>query len=182
MITEAALSDGTPALIWPLLPTDREALREGYEHLSSRTRDSRFLAGVPHLTEGLLHHLVDDVDGIDHVALVLVVIDEDHRGEPAGVGRIIRYPDQPDAADLAVTVIDRWQGRGVARALLAELVRVRPVGVTRIVTSIAADNAASLAMVHSLGPCVLTPAGGNCLDVEVQLESVGAPDEVLPGT
>ncbi|GAB2862469.1 GNAT family N-acetyltransferase [Nocardioides pacificus] len=180
MIAEAVLSDGTPALILPLLPTDREALREGYEHLSARTRDSRFLSGVPHLTEGLLHHLVDEVDGIDHIALALVALDSHHHGDPVGVGRIIRYADQPDAADLAVTVIDEWQGRGVARALLAELLRARPVGVTRIVTSIAADNAASIAMVRSLGPCTLTPVGGNCLEVEVQL--VPEDDRVLPGT
>ena len=93
------LKNGDRALIWELLPTDREAVREGYERLSEETRFHRFLAAVPHLTDTMLDHLVDDVDGIDHVALVLLVLDEDGNGIPAGVARMIRYADDRAAAD-----------------------------------------------------------------------------------
>jgi RimJ/RimL family protein N-acetyltransferase len=175
LIAEARLRDGTLALIWELLPGDREALRAGYEQLSEETRYHRFLTGVPHLTPALLDHLVDEVDGVNHVALVLVVVDDEGVGVPAGVGRIIRYPDRPDAADLAVTVIDEWQGRGVATALVAELIRRRPQGVTRIATTIAADNAPSLALMRRIGPTVVTPSDSPRLDVEVDLE--GCPDQ-----
>jgi GNAT superfamily N-acetyltransferase len=170
LITEARLRDGTRAQIWELLPSDREAVREGYEHLSEETRYHRFLAAVPHLTPALLDHLVGEVDGIDHIALVLVVLDDEGNGTPAGVGRIIRYQDRPTAADLAVTTLDEWQGRGVASALVAELVRRRPVGVTQIVTTIAADNAPSLALVHQLGRLTTTTVDANRLDVVVDLE------------
>ena len=105
----------------------------------------------------MLDHLVDEVDGVDHVALVLVVIGDDHKGVPVGLARMIRYADDPTAADVAVTVVDEWQGRGVATALLAELVRERPEGVTHIVTTVAADNAASLAMLARLGTVASTP-------------------------
>ena len=117
----------------------------------------------------MLHHLVDDVDGVDHVALALVVLDEHNVGTPVGVARMIRYTDRPTEADLAVTVLDDWQGHGVATALLSELMRERPVGVTRIVTTVAADNAASLAMLRRLGPTTATPAGIDRLDVVVDL-------------
>jgi RimJ/RimL family protein N-acetyltransferase len=180
LIAEARLSDGTFAFIWPLLPSDREAIREGYEHLSAESREHRFLADVPHLTETLLEHLVDEVDGVDHVALALVAVDEQHVGSGVGVARIIRYPSDPSAADLAVTVEDAWQGRGVATALLTELLRRRPAGVTRIVTTVAADNAASLAMLRRLGPTSVTSGGGNRLDVVVDLPPEG-PD-ARPGT
>jgi RimJ/RimL family protein N-acetyltransferase len=183
VFAEAFLKDGTRALIWELLPIDREAVREGYEHLSEETRFHRFLAAVPHLTDTMLDHLVDEVDGVDHVALVLLVLDEEDNGIPAGVARIIRYSDQPDAADVAVTVVDEWQRRGVANALLAELMRRRPVGVTRLVTTVTADNAASLAMLRRLGQAVAEPAGPNRLDVVVELpdlETVVTPeDEIL---
>ena len=171
MITETRLADGSRALIMPLLPMDREALREGFEHLSLESRNHRFLASVPHLTEAMLHHLVDDVDGIDHVALALVVVDDDNVGTPAGVARMIRYADRPTEADLAVTVVDDWQGHGVATALLAELMQERPVGVTRIVTTVAADNVPSLAMLRRLGPTTVAPAGIDRLDVVVELGS-----------
>lgn len=173
MIVESRLTDGTRALILPLLPQDREALREGYEHLSDASRLHRFLAGVPHLTDAMLDHLVDEVDGIDHIALALVAIEEGNVGTPAGVGRIIRYAEAPTDADVAVTVVDEWQGRGVATALLAELVRVRPVGVTRLVTRVAADNPASLAMLQRLGPTTATGAEAT-LDVVVELPPEGS--------
>ncbi len=169
MITEAVLAQGSRAFIWPLLPTDREALRDGFEHLSAQSRNSRFLTGVPHLTDAMLDHLVDEVDGADHVALALVVLDDDDVGTPVGVARMIRYAERPCEADLAVTVLDDWQGRGVATALLAELVRERPTGVTRIVTTVAAGNTASLAMLRRLGATTTTPAGLNRVDVVVDL-------------
>lgn len=174
MIAEARLRDGTPALIWELLPCDREALRTGYEQLSAETRFHRFLTGVPHLTSALLDHLVDEVDNVDHVALALVVLDDDGVGTPAGVGRIIRYRDRPTVADLAVTVMDEWQGRGVATALLQELLRRRPEGVTQIATTVAADNTASLAMLRRLGPTTETLGETPRVDVVVDLDEAPA--------
>ena len=137
MIAEARLPEGRGALICPVLPIDRDALRAAYADLSPQSRQRRFLSSVPQLTEAMLDHLVDDVDGVDHVALA--------------------------------SVLDDWQGRGVATALLPELLRERPAGVTRIVTTVAADNVASLAMLRSLGPTTVTPAGIDRLDVVVDL-------------
>lgn len=169
MATEVRLRDGSLAVTWALLPSDREGLRSEYEHLSPVSQRHRFLAPVPHLTEAMLDRLVDEVDGVDHVALVLFVLDDEHVGSPAGVARMIRYPDAPDAADVAVTVADRFQGRGVASALLDELLRQRPRGVTRIETEVAADNPASLAMLRRLGPTTVERDGGNLLAVTVEL-------------
>jgi len=169
VIAEARLPEGRRALICPVLPIDRDALRAAYADLSPQSRQRRFLSSVPQLTEAMLDHLVDDVDGVDHVALALLVLDEDDVGTPVGVARMIRYRDRPSEADVAVTVLDDWQGRGVATALLPELLRERPAGVTRIVTTVAADNVASLAMLRSLGPTTVTPAGIDRLDVVVDL-------------
>ena len=155
-------------------------LRDTYERLSPETRWRRFLGNVPHLTDTMLDHLVDEVDGIDHVALVLAVIGDDHQGTPVGVARIIRYEHEPTAADVAVTVVDEWQGRGVATALLAELMRERPEGVTAIVTTVAADNEASLAMLARLGAMTATPVGNNRVDVRVDLAPRDREDQ--PGT
>ena len=177
MIAEARLRDGTPALIWPLDPGDREAVREGFEQLSVDSRYHRFLATVPHLSDAQLDHLVDEVDGVDHVALALVVIDDDHLGVPVGVARMIRYQQEPTAADVAVTVLDEWHGRGVATALLDELMRQRPAGITELVTTITADNEASLAMLRRMGRTTVTPAGVNRLNVVVDLTQPDEPAE-----
>ncbi|QIK76099.1 GNAT family N-acetyltransferase [Nocardioides piscis] len=173
-LVPVALRDGTEAVVVPLLPANREALQNEYEHLSARTRFDRFLAGVPALTETMLDHLVDDVDGLDHVALVMLATTEDGTELPLGLARIIRYPDDPTAADVAVTVVDAWQGRGVATALLSVLVEHRPPGVERIVTVVRADNHASLAMLRRLGEVKVGAAESGTTQVVVRLPAVDA--------
>ncbi len=168
MATEIRLRDGTQAMTWSLLPEDRAALATGYDALGEESKFHRFLTGVPHLTEGLLRRLVDEVDGSNHLALVLFVLEEDGSGGPAGVGHLIRYPDDPSAADVAVTVAEGLRGRGVATALLDQLVKERPPGVERLVTSVAGDNPAALAMLRRLGPTSVTDVGDR-LDVVVDL-------------
>ena len=159
-LTPVHLRDGTTAYVVPLLPANREALHEEFERLSAETRFDRFLTQVPELSETMLDQLVDDVDGVDHVALVLLVLTDDGTELPLGLARIIRYPDDPTAADVAVTVVDAWHGRGVATALLGVLLQHRPPGVERLVTVVSADNEASLAMLRRLGEAEIGPAGG----------------------
>jgi GNAT superfamily N-acetyltransferase len=166
------LKDGTPGWVWPLLPTDRNALVQEFERLSPESRRRRFLGPVAHLSDAMLKHLVDEVDGIDHVALVLMAeVGEDI--VPTGIARCVRYPHEPEAADVAVTVKDDWQGRGVATALLKVLIKKRPKGVTHLLTEVAADNPASLAMLRHLGPTRTYDTGMGILDVEVDLVPTG---------
>ena len=169
MAVETALRDGTPAVVWPLLPGDREVLRAVWDRMSPESRFRRFFVDLPELGEDLLHLLVDTVDGVDHVAFVLIALPVDGPEEVAGIGRVVRDPDRPCVADIGVGVPDQWQGRGVATALLAELVAGRPAGIHRLATHVIADNAASMAMLARLGELVVTGADGSVQDVEIDL-------------
>ena len=166
------LRDGTRAITWALLPEDRDELAKGYDALGPDSKFHRFLTGVPHLSEAMLRHLVDEVDGEDHLALVLFVVDEDGTGTPAGVGHLIRYRDDPTTADVAVTVAEGHRGRGVATALLERLVAERPADIDRLLTAVAADNGAALAMLQRLGPTTVVDHGDS-LDVDVRLGPKG---------
>jgi GNAT superfamily N-acetyltransferase len=128
----------------------------------------------------MLEHLVDDVDGVDHIALVLCAETSPRVYDPVALARMVRYADVGDAADLAVTVKDEWQGRGVATALLEVLMRRRPPGVDRIVTEVLQDNPASLGMLRHLGAVSLEDEGNGVYGVVVRLEPldpVGTPVE-----
>jgi GNAT superfamily N-acetyltransferase len=135
---------------------------------------------VVHLSDAMLKHLVDEVDGIDHVALVMMAEVGDDV-VPTGIARCVRYPHEPEAADIAVTVKDDWQGRGVATALLKVLIKKRPKGVTHLLTEVAADNPASLAMLRKLGPTRTYDTGMGILDVEVDLVPTGRTIAEEPG-
>lgn len=169
MIEQVRLRDGTAAFVLPLQRTDKATLVAEFETLAPESRRRRFLTAVTHLSDTMLEHLVDDVDGINHVALVLCVETSPDVYDPVALARMVRYTDVPDAADLAVTVKDAWQGRGVATALLEVLMRGRPVGVDRIVTEVFNDNLASLLLLCRLGHTTVEDLGSGVCEVVVDL-------------
>ena len=167
-LTEVTLSDGTLGLIWPLLDTDRDLMRRGFTELSPESRQQRFLTSPPELSDAMLRSLVDEVDGVDHVALLLTVLPERGPARPVGVARLVRYPGEPSVADVAVTVVDPWQGRGVGSALMTELLHRRPLGVTGLRTTVAADNRASLALLSRHGRMTTHRDGPGVLTVQIE--------------
>lgn len=173
MIEQVRLPDGTDAFVLPLQRTDKATLVAEFEKLAPESRRRRFLAPIMHLSDSMLEHLVDDVDGIDHVALVLCAETAPDVYDPVALARMVRYEDVPDAADLAVTVKDEWQGRGVATVLLEVLMRRRPVGVDRIVTEVFKANPASLKMLRHLGRASEEDLGLGVCGVVVELQPLG---------
>ena len=171
---EFFLQDGTPAMIWPLLPSDAETLREGFRRLSPDSRQRRFLATLGELDDPMIRLLVDSADGVHHIALLLIVLPEGEE-EPAGVAHLVQDPDDPTTADIAVTVVDDWQGRGAGIALVAALVQRRPAEVTRLRALVAADNRASLALLARAGRVSSGLPEQGVLDVTVELPAATRP-------
>lgn len=174
---QVTLRDGTPAWVLPLRREDKPLLVAGFQDLSEEARRQRFLTPMSRLSDSMLHHLIDDVDGVDHVAYALAAQVEPGVYDPVAIGRMVRYEEVPDAADVAVTVKDSWHGRGIASCLLKVLVENRPHGVTRIITEVAMGNQASLAMLRRLGPTEVDSNGYGAYDVEIDLST--ASDDVL---
>jgi RimJ/RimL family protein N-acetyltransferase len=166
---EFFLKDGTPALIWPLLPTDAQTLRAGFRRLSSESRRHRFLTAISELDDSMIRRLVDSVDGVHHIALLLIVVPLEAEEGPVGVAHLLQYSNDPTTADIAVTVADDWQGRGAGTALVSALLERRPAAVTRLRTVVDADNRASLALLAGAGRMWSGLPERGVLDVTVQL-------------
>ena len=173
------LPDGTVLRVRPLVRRDRGALAERFRRLSAQTRHARFLHPVARLSERDLHVLVDGVDGESHVALVLeaVTLTTDAAGggtgvdvTAVGVGRYVRDPDRPAAADVAFTVDDAWHGRGCGRALAAAVARhARAAGVRVLTADVLVGNAACLRLLAGLGELVHRSVECGVVEVEVAL-------------
>jgi GNAT superfamily N-acetyltransferase len=114
---EVTLDDGSHAQLSPLRPEDRDLLEEGMSQLSPQSRFARFGQGRGGLTRAELDYL-SRVDQRRHVAWGAIV-----DNAVAGVGRYILIEDEA-CAEVAITVVDRLQGRGVGRALFQALVAV----------------------------------------------------------
>ena len=129
----------------PLERGDHATLLEIFAGMSPRSRELRFLTPKPRLSQGELRRLTD-VDHHDHIALVAVATST---GRPIGIGRFVREPGEPDSADVALAVVDAWQGRGVGTLIAKALGhRAREVGVRRFTLIAQRDNAAVLSLLR----------------------------------
>jgi hypothetical protein len=94
----------------------------------ARERALRFLGPKDHLTLAELRYLTE-IDYVDHYAVVAVAADDPR--ELLGVGRWVRDPARPFAAELAIAVGDCYQGRGLGTALGEALSRPRALAASR---------------------------------------------------
>jgi RimJ/RimL family protein N-acetyltransferase len=168
------LRSGHRVLLRVLRPDDGPGLAEAYEQLSETSRYRRFFTAKPHLSEQSLAFLTD-VDHHNHEALVAVAPGS---GQLVGVARFIRNPREPDQAEVAVTVIDSWQRRGLGTALLRELAqRAAEEGIRHFTAEILAENRPMLTLAHRLGLAETTGHGSTVsarIDLTAAAEQAGA--------
>ena len=141
------LRDGSAVLIRPVRPVDAPLLADGFARLSARSRQLRFLTPKKELSPAELRDFTD-LDHHDHEALG-ALNHADGRG--VGIARYVRDADDPQAAEIAVTVIDDWQGRGLGTELVAQLSeRARSEGIRRFTALVAADNPAMAGLLRNV--------------------------------
>lgn len=173
------LSDGSRVVIRPIAAEDRDELAAGFERLSPESRYRRFFAPLARLSNRDLVYLTE-VDHHDHEALIGF---EDGTGVPVGVARYIRSSEELEA-EVAVTVVDDWQGRGAGTALLEALVeRARDEGIERFVALVLSDNTDALELFRHVAPDADGPrrsASGN-LELVFDLPEPGTISESMLG-
>jgi len=106
--------DGTQLYVRHVQPSDKEIIGKAWLQLSEESQRRRFLAPKPVLTQRDLRYLTE-VDGHDHVALIAVRLDEPDR--MGGRGALRAADGRSGTAEVAVTVADYMQGRGVGKQL-----------------------------------------------------------------
>jgi RimJ/RimL family protein N-acetyltransferase len=107
------LRDGTRVLLREARPEDAPLVRLGFAQLSDRSRQFRFLRAMPRLSEDDLSFLAG-ADGNEAIGALDLTGDPP---EPVGMARYVRLPARPETAEVAITVIDSHQGRGLGTLL-----------------------------------------------------------------
>jgi RimJ/RimL family protein N-acetyltransferase len=162
------LSDGSPLVVRPIRSDDKDLLSHALEQLSDTSVQRRFLTSKRRLSKSELRYLTE-VDGHNHVALVVESPTQPVR-HFIGVGRFVRLPEDPNAAEVAIVVADHWQRRGVGSLLARELAaRAKGVGIRRFTATMAADNVAARKLMRKLTQRLREHQAGTVDEVSVDL-------------
>lgn len=166
-----ALRDGSVVLIRPVQPGDAPLLAEGFLRLSAESRRLRFLTGKSRLSASELHYFTE-VDHHRHEALAAL---DPVDGRGLGIARYIGQVDEPEAAEIAVTVADDWQSRGLGSELLRQLERrASQEGIRHFTALVAADNVAVVELLKTLGAVVrATRCENDTVEYEIKLTGGG---------
>jgi GNAT superfamily N-acetyltransferase len=160
-------SDGTQLYVRHVKPSDKELIATGWAKLSPRTQYRRFLSPKPVLTARDLRYLTE-IDGHDHVALAAVDMRDPKR--LVAVARYVRLADDPEAAEVAVTVADEMQGKKIGKqlgVLLADEARGR--GVKRFTAALLADNRPALRLMATMTDRLVSHIDHGVTDVVADL-------------
>ena len=146
---ESRLLDGTPVLVRPIRPEDRQLLIAGFQRLSPESRYARFMAPLAELSEAQIRYLTE-IDYFDHFAWA--ALRADGAGEGIGVARYVRLEAEPTVAEAAITVLDEYQGNGLGTLLLALLATAaRAAGVSHFRAYVLEENAPMRELLEALG-------------------------------
>jgi len=159
------LSDGTEVSIRPIRPDDKVRLRAAFHALDPQSVYTRAFTAKKELSAEELGRLTD-VDPAKEVALVVTI------GSGAAE-RIIaggRFFASGDSAEIAFTVEEDYQGRGIAGRLLRELAGIaRTRGISRFEAYVLPENASMLGVFERSGFAVTKKREDGVLRVTLEL-------------
>jgi len=148
----------------PVQPDDDALFRRLWPRLSPDTVYRRFhspLHGLP--AEAVRRLVTVDHDRREAVAAVV-------GGEVVGVARYDRSPTDPTTAEFAILVEDAWQGAGLGRQLLTELVELASTrGVATLTATVQRDNDRVIGLIRRLLPAATFTADSGVFDVRAPL-------------
>ncbi len=167
---ESVLPDGSRLLIRSIRPDDREALRRGFRRLGVQSVYQRFLGAKNPLRDDELTYLTE-VDFQRHVALVAELRWADEN-QLVGVGRYVEIDCDKTlrCAEIALTVADEYQSKGVGSTLFEHLVRIAlRQGIQALEAEVFASNESMLRMFQNSGFPVRQTVSGGVVRVAIQL-------------
>ncbi len=154
------LADGAILTVRAIEPDDVDRLERMFHRLSPETVYRRFFSPVQRPPHKTLERLAN-VDHHAREALVALYGDE--------IVAVARYDTTADEheAEIAVTVEDAWQHRGLGRRLARRLATEAVThGIDHFVATMLPENRAALALLRNLSPAASVRFdGGTCAAV-----------------
>jgi len=148
LVRKAQLNDGTDIVIRPIRPEDADMEAKFVRELSTQAKYFRFMNSLQELSQDMLVRFTQ----IDyHNEMALIAVKSNGAGEEQiGVARYTINVDKT-SCEFALTVSDRWQGRGIAHHLMQDLLEVaRDRNLEKMQGQVLSENSRMLELVTSL--------------------------------
>jgi RimJ/RimL family protein N-acetyltransferase len=147
---ELDLPEGPRLLVRPVVPADRGKLLAGFDRLSERSRFFRFLGAMSRLSPEDLDRFTAAGDA-NHGAFGALDI-SGATPIPVAIARYERFADGSALAEMAVTVVDAYQGRGVGTVMVAATAYCSArAGIEALIAFVHPENAGMSHLLQSLG-------------------------------
>jgi acetyltransferase len=145
-----ALRDGRAVTLRAIGPADAPEIVKAFERLSVASRYARFMQHKRRLDPAALHRGVHPRPGLDFVFVATAPAADGI--DIVGAAQYVRADENdPRTCEFAITVAEDWRGSGLARQLLASLVRrARRDGYATMEGSVIAGNRPMLALARKL--------------------------------
>lgn len=144
------LAGGQSLRLRAIRPDDRETLHAEFLKLSKESVRDRFFSIKLDLTPAELTYFTE-IDFQRHVALV-AELDSETGWQPVAVGRLVRKSGQADHSEIAITVADRMQSKGIGKLLLEHLSGcARNLGIRHMDASVLAENKRMMKLIRKSG-------------------------------
>lgn len=164
------LRDGLHVEIRALRQDDRAELLAAVDRTSLESLYSRFFSVKRYFTEREADYFLN-IDFVDHVALVAVV---EEAGRPVIVGGARYIVLRPGTAEVAFTVVDKYQGLGVGTALMRHLAGIaRGAGLRTLVADVLPGNEAMLKVFAKSGLSLKISREPDVVGVALTLDTTG---------
>lgn len=166
--TTHLLHDGTQIVYRPIHPTDEPRMRDLFYKLSDASKYYRFMSHVKRVPRSQ----IDDFVYIDHRSEVCVVgvLPSAAGDEIIAVGNY--YLDaKANRAEVAFTVADHWQRRGIGSFMLKHLTRLaRRNGISGFTAEVMAENKGMQTVFNRSGLKVKSQYRGDVFSYEMDFE------------
>jgi ribosomal protein S18 acetylase RimI-like enzyme len=167
ILNKYELADGTIIDTGFVCPENAEFLGRGYKKLSCKTKMFRFHYSKNKLSNYEKDYLVN-VDNYDHLAIGAVDLDKSYDVGIALI-RYIRDKTDPTKAEVALTVIDEYQNRGIGTLLYNEMLEYAfKNGIKLLLNCVMKENTTMLNILEKFGG-EIKDSSGNHYRIEVKL-------------
>lgn len=172
---QTVLRDGTPVLIRPGVPDDRDRIVAAFNELEPDSVYTRFFSARKALTAAELDRMTA-TDFVNFVGL-LAIVGSGSEQTVIGGATYVALPPAGDtrAAEVAFTIEEDYQGQGLAGQLMALLTDIaREHGFDRFEADVLAGNAPMLKVFERSGLPLTKTREGGVTHIVMDLRQTGA--------